>query len=272
VARLLSLRSLMPVLAVAVAAFVATVPGAAPAGAVAHGELVPEGRYRYSARLTMTGVPWFFGLTYTNVCSGALVAPSWVITAGHCFHDRHGDPGDGPVPYPTTAIVGVADVLAGGSSNAVAVTEVRRPGAAVDIALVRLARPVHDVPPVAVATSAPTAGMTLRLTGWGAANSLLPLPSTRLRTGLVTVSSITAATVGVRGLAPAPDTSACLYDSGAPYVAEGSGGPVLVAVESDGPPCPHAQEETTARVDTVADWIAGTTRERSSAGERAGQP
>ncbi len=57
------------------------------------------------------------------------------------------------------------------------------------------------------------------------------------------------------GLAPAPDTSACPYDSGAPYFTEKKGSPRLVSVVSVGPRCPHSAEETTARVDNIAPWI-----------------
>ena len=63
-------------------------------------------------------------------------------------------------------------------------------------------------------------------------------------------------TIGVVGCAPASDTSACPYDSGAPYFAERSDGTAtLVAIENHGPACPHSQMETAARVDKVAGCI-----------------
>jgi secreted trypsin-like serine protease len=246
-------RLLAVAVMVAAATLAATVPGADPAGAVAHGEVVPEGRYRFAVRLTMTGVPALGGLG--TWCSGALVARSWIITAGHCFVDPQGRPVSGPVPYPTTATIGTNQVTAASGHRAiVAVTEVQQaPGT--DIALGRLARPVGGIDPIALATTAPEPGALVRLVGWGATDSLIPFPSRRLRTGVVEITSVSATTVGVRGHSPAPDTSACLYDSGAPYFTEHAGGALLVAVESDGPPCPHDQEETTARVDTVAGWI-----------------
>ena len=127
-----------------------------------------------------------------------------------------------------------------------------------DLALVRLARPVTGLAPVPLASGAPTPGDVLRLLGWGATGSLLPLPSSRLRAGLVTVSSATATTVGGRGRYPRPDTSACLFDSGAPYVAEDGGRARLVAVEHDGPACPHAGAEPATRGDTARAWIMRT--------------
>ena len=32
-----------------------------------------------------------------------------------------------------------------------------------------------------------------------------------------------------------------------------------LSVESDGPACPHSEDETTARVDRIADWVNQTT-------------
>jgi secreted trypsin-like serine protease len=251
-----SFRVLMVAALVAGAATIASVARAGPAGAVAHGEVVPEGRYRFAARLAIT---YAIGpMRFTTVCSGALVAPSWVVTAGHCFVDATGAPVSGPVPRPTTVTVGQNDLTSPKRRHptVAAIAVDQAPGT--DIALVKLARPVTDIAPLAVASSPPALGMTLRITGWGA-TSALPIPAGRLHTGQVTVASIAATTIGVRGLAPAPDTSACLYDSGAPYFSEGPGGPRLVAVESDGPTCPHDQEETAARADVVAAWIAGHT-------------
>jgi hypothetical protein len=90
----------------------------------------------------------------------------------------------------------------------------------------------------------------------GATSSADPHPSDQLYWGQVQVTTITTTTVLVKGYHPGPDTSACRYDSGAPYFRTAQGGsPVLVSVENDGPSCPHSQQETTARVDVVAAWV-----------------
>ena len=68
--------------------------------------------------------------------------------------------------------------------------------------------------------------------------------------------NVGASTVLVRGYSPAADTSACLYDSGAPYFTSPPDAvPRLTSVESTGPNRPHTLSETTARVDVVVPWI-----------------
>jgi hypothetical protein len=82
-----------------------------------------------------------------------------------------------------------------------------------------------------------------------------------LQTGQVKIKRVSGTTVLVVGYAPAPTTSACLYDSGAPYFSESSNGAVaLVSIEIDGPDCPHAKEETTRGV-PHRDWITRTRSE-----------
>ncbi|NKQ55864.1 trypsin-like serine protease [Amycolatopsis sp. K13G38] len=230
---------------------------AAPAGAVANGADVPEGRYEFAAKLTMPEIPNADGTTYASACSAALIAPQWIITAGHCFHDVDRNPVSGPVPYATSVLLGTT-AQEDGAGETRNVTEVRQSGKN-DVALAKLDKPVTDIEPLSVDGSAPTVGQRVTLAGWGSLTSTNPAPSTKLQQGIMRVSEVAATSVGVVGLAPRRTTSACPYDSGAPYfVPDGDGGK-LVSVESTGPDCPHADAETTSRVDVIADWIASYT-------------
>jgi len=47
-------------------------------------------------KLTMTHIPRPDGTFYDSACSAALISPSWIITAGHCFHDVNRNPVSGP--------------------------------------------------------------------------------------------------------------------------------------------------------------------------------
>ena len=228
--------------------------GIAPAAAVAHGTPAAPGQYPFAVRLTMTNIPRTDGTTYASACSASLISPTWIVTAGHCFHDVYRNRVSGPVPYPTSATLNTADVTTS-PGEVRSVVEVRQ-SSANDIAVARLSAPVTDVRPLALNTVRPAAGQLLTIAGWGATSSVDPLPSNQLITGVVKIWSVKASTVLVRGYSPATDTSACLYDSGAPYFTTPPGAtPRLTSVESTGRNCPHSLSETTARVDVVVPWI-----------------
>ncbi|AGZ41615.1 S1 family peptidase [Actinoplanes friuliensis] len=223
------------------------------ANAIANGEPVPDGKYSFSVKLTMTGIPTATGGKRNSACSGALIAPQWVITAGHCFRDADGVRVERPVADLTTATVGRTD-LTGTGGREVKVVAVRQSTTA-DVSLAKLDTPIRTVRPIRLSNRAPEIGAVVRLTGYGSTQSANPVPETRLRTGQMSVVSLADSVTGLTGHAPEPDTTPCPYDSGGPFFLEGKRGPALVAVVSNGPSCPHGSVENAARVDNITPWI-----------------
>lgn len=247
-------RSLAAAGTLAVAAGLALV-GILPANAIADGEPVADGMYRFSVKLTMTGIPVLGGGTRNSACSGALIAPTWVVSAGHCFRDENGVRVDRPVAASTVATVGRTDLVTSEEGHDVEVIEVYQ-SATADVSLAKLASPVDDIEPLTVSDRAPAVDDVLRLTGYGSLTSANPVPATHLQTGQLQVVSLQDSTLGVRGLAPHADTTPCPFDSGGPFFRESAGhAPELVAVVSNGPSCPHTAIESPARTDNIAGWI-----------------
>ncbi|MFI5890236.1 S1 family peptidase [Actinoplanes sp. NPDC051513] len=239
----------------AVAALGLVLGAATPANAIADGDPVPDGHYTFSVKLTMTGIPTADGGKRNSACSGALVSPRWVITAGHCFRDANNVRVDHPVADLTTATVGRTDLTDTDHGIEATVIAVRQSPTA-DVALAEIDTPAWHVRPIRLSAKAPGIGDILRVTGYGSTTSVNPTPVTHLRTGQLQVVSVSDAVVGLHGYAPAADTTPCPYDSGGPYFVERKKhAPELVAVVSNGPSCPHTATENAARVDNIAAWV-----------------
>jgi len=209
----------------------------------------------FNAKLESLDIPEVGGGVRRGGCSGSLIAPEWVVTAGHCFHDLNDSRVSGVPPYTMTVTIGkLKDSDPGGRTARV--VDVRQ-SPVNDLALARLSVPVTDVAPLRLADTPPPIGQRLQFAGWGSLSATDIVPSDHLKRGTFTVSAITPATLeALPVVARTVDNSPCPEDSGSPFfVSRDDRGGMLVAIVSTGPACPQPGAEIVSRVDVQADWI-----------------
>ncbi len=186
------------------------------------------------------------------MCTGSLIAPDLVLTAGHC---AHGSDDDG-----LAAILGTESWFGTGPSGE-GMEDVLIPSINVwthpdygtdvsnyDVALMRLARPL-DLPVITMDLSHGDAivDQTARIVGFGA--SELQPPSIK-REGVVTLASVDSHTIEYH---PSPEIT-CAGDSGGPILIQTEAGEVQVGVVARGDPdC--AEYGIAIRLDAVAEFI-----------------
>lgn len=209
----------------------------------------------FNAKLTSHDIPTPGGGIRNGACSGSLIAPEWVVTAGHCFHDVHSTRVSGAPPYHMTVTVGkLKDSDPGGESAQV--VDVRQ-SPVNDLAVVRLDTPITDITPIALADKPPTVGQPLQFAGWGSLSPTVVAPSDHLKRGRFTVARVSGTTLDAAPTVPRTvENSPCKDDSGGPFfVSADDKTGTLVAIVDDGPACPQPGLEVIARVDVVAAWI-----------------
>ena len=209
----------------------------------------------FNAKLTSSDIPVEGGGVRDGACSGSLIAPEWVVTAGHCFHDLRDVRIGGKPPYHMKVVVGkLKDSDPGGYITEV--VDVRQ-SPLNDLAVVKLSEPIPDIVPLTLADKKPTIGQRLQFAGWGSLSATVIAPSDHLKRGRFTVAKIEPTVLEASPVVTRTvENSPCPEDSGAPYfVSDDDRTGVLVAIVNGGPSCPQAGREIIARVDVVADWI-----------------
>ncbi|MFJ7280234.1 trypsin-like serine protease [Kitasatospora sp. NPDC098663] len=197
-----------------------------------------------------------------RACTAALVDRYWLLTAASCFTDTPDDLSTVTAGAPkdkTTATIGRTDLTNTATGTVTEVVELL-PRQDRDLVMARLATPVSGITPATPATTAPVAGESLRIPGYGrTATEWIP---TKLHTTTHTAGTISATSVDT---APAPGASAlCLGDAGAPAIREKNGKAELVAVTSrswQGGCLGETETRTGAsssRVDDLAGWVQQT--------------
>jgi len=242
--------------------FVAVLP-AAPAGAVVGGRPVPPGELPFVANVTIGGA---FG------CTGTLVAPQWVLTAGHCG-SLTGSASEGlvpsPAPLPPSAYaLTLGTVYASGRGGEhhtvrqvrVDTDYVATNGTGNDVTLLELDRPSRIQPIRIVAPSQRSSwlpGVLSTVAGFGTTSQDASAPPSQMQVAHVPIQSDTyCAKAYPGGLSTAADdgsfdarsmlcagypqggTDTCQGDSGGPLLVSLSGGRTgLVAATSFGSGC-----------------------------------
>lgn len=211
-------------------------------------------------------------------CTGTVVSPRVVLTAGHCIEKSEELAANPPSSY--RVVTGLADIRQVTSANISTVSQAvfyptfETAKQQTDAGVLVLSAPV-TAPPLRLATAADAAllggGTPLTIAGWGLTAPHAKTGPPDLRAGNLATLSPSACKRGTRpfepfystarqlcALEPNRATSGCFGDSGGPAIATGADGlPVEIGiVVSGGPDCSRTLPNIYTRVDAISSWVA----------------
>jgi MYXO-CTERM domain-containing protein len=201
------------------------------------------------------------GTRVTESCSGSLVAPNVILTAGHCFDTNVMD----------AFYVGQGVAVAGGDMDWQKATvnmrpytiaqwarppQYRRntgfPPTVLDVAVGRLSQPITDIMPLPLATAAPPEGATGTIIGYGRHPTTGNQYDQHVkRTAMVTISQVLSTTLHQQSVTSGVPLGG---DSGGPFIYNGS---IAGTVCCGNGPALAQTEQWYARVDLAREWIVG---------------
>lgn len=206
----------------------------APAQAIVNGEAVPPGELRAVASINIAGA---FG------CTGTLIAPTWVMTAGHCGSATGAVGFPSQIAFPASSYEVVLDTVnangSGGDRHAVKRLVIAEDygfdnGDGSDVSLLELTAP-SDVPPIKIAAVGERAswnpGVLATIAGFGLTEEDGESPE-QLQRAQVPIQTDAACTAAYPGYDQTEMLCAGFPQGGTDTCQGDSGGPLLVPVDS----------------------------------------